>query len=244
MSELPRPEPAAAPTDLEALVGQGLTLDRKRVHVLLHDLLELLDRLHTGVPPRLYLDLKPANVVFDDRDALRPRLRGVALDGTARPGGDAAADRLSPGYTAPERVLGDARPASDLYSLGMTMLFAVTRVPPFALPRRDGQVDPGAALHVLEPATHRVITRLIEPDLGKRYASARAALRELAGDFESSRSAGARGFFAAPLEVGGVSLFRIAVGVLLGAIVGYVLLAGAANRSVHPIRHRGLERGP
>jgi serine/threonine protein kinase len=217
--------------NLESLVRGGLRLDRKRVHVLLKALLELVDHLHTRVPAVLHRDIKPANIMFASPEALRPAL--VDFDAASADGPNSTGTTIvvSPGYSAPEQLAGNAQPASDLYSLGMTMLFVLTGQTPLELPRKDGTPDAGEALTALEPATRRVIERLIALDLTVRYASAREALRDLAGLLPAKLAVRAPNPLALKVEALGASMFRIAVGLLVGIALLWVLLSVRAMNS-------------
>jgi serine/threonine protein kinase len=235
---------------LETLVRDGLCFDRASVHFFLRDMLELLSHLHSRLPPVIHRDVKPANIMLHSAGELRPMLVDFDASAADGPQGTGTTIVVSPGYTAPEQLIGDARPASDLYSLGMTAMFLLTHTPPLELPRRGGRIDPTLALAGLEPATRRVIAKLIQPDVEHRYQSAREASNELAGNFVPAARAKVEGsttklgFLTQKLEIGGVSLFRIAVGVLLGVLVGYVVLLGASSRRTDTIQQRGMGDRP
>ena len=85
----------------------------------------------------------------------------------------------TPGYTAPEQFAGDASPASDLYSLGATLLFVVTHVDADKLPRDHGRFALGDRLMGLPDRVRTVLARMIEPDRAARYPGATAALADL-----------------------------------------------------------------
>ncbi|HMJ09865.1 MAG TPA: serine/threonine-protein kinase [Polyangiaceae bacterium] len=210
---------------LEQLVHGGLRLDRRRVHFLLKALLELLDHLHTRTPAVLHRDVKPANIVFASKSPLQPVLVDFDAAAAHGPAGSGTTIVVSPGYSAPEQLAGDGQPASDLYSLGMTMLFVLTGRAPLELPRKDGKPDLCGVLAGLEPATRLVIERLCAIDLDTRYRSARDALRELAGLLAPVKAQTEPSAWLLKLEAGGASLFRIAVGVLLGLVVIWLVFS-------------------
>jgi eukaryotic-like serine/threonine-protein kinase len=230
---------------LAGRIAAGTRFDRRQVHTVLKALLEVLDYLHKRIPPVIHRDLKPANVMFRSSAGLRPVLVDFDTAGAGEPRGTGTTIVVSPGYTAPEQLTGDAQPASDLYSLGMTMVFMLTHEHPSDLPRQGGRLDITGVLASLEPATRHVISRLIEPDLSLRYASAMQALEDLRG-LSPLRKAGepaARSsWWARPLEIGGVSLFRIALGVLVGLGIGYGLLAWYRQGSGDDVvENRGMD---
>jgi hypothetical protein len=88
---------------------------------------------------------------------------------------------------------------------------------------------------------------LIEPDLGRRYTSTRDALRDIEGRTPfhgQAPSPPVPGPFDMKLEVGGVSLFRVFVGVALGAIIGWLVLVtirDQRNREAETTIGRGID---
>lgn len=87
-------------------------------------------------------------------------------------------DRDRDNYWSPEQIAGRPTISSDLYALGMTAIEALTGAKPSTLERdragklRLSQID-------LDRRTLKIIERLVELDLGKRYQSAEKVLKDL-----------------------------------------------------------------
>jgi hypothetical protein len=130
----------------------------------------------------VHRDVKPANVLFDD--AGRPALAdfGVALsqDATLVLTRESAVVG-TPGFVAPEVARGEAAsPASDVFALGATLLYALTGLPPY------GGGDPVLQIvraargeaPVLPPGLPDELAarlgRMLSPDPARRPAAARA----------------------------------------------------------------------
>jgi hypothetical protein len=162
------------------IVADQRRLDPAGFRRLLDGMLELLEFLHGQVPPVFHRDIKPPNIMFRTAADWDPVL--VDFDTVAAPG--AQQGRLtivcSPGYTAPEQLTGEVSPASDLFSLGATMLFVATGTQADEQPREHGRFSMTGALANLEPTLLTVLRRLVEPDLARRYASAADARADLA----------------------------------------------------------------
>jgi serine/threonine protein kinase len=86
---------------------------------------DVLHYIHSQKPPIIYRDLKPANLMIDDKTGrvmlvdfgiariVRPTEKGVTAIGTM-------------GYAPPELFAGKVEPRSDIYSLGATMFHMMT----------------------------------------------------------------------------------------------------------------------
>jgi hypothetical protein len=162
----------------ERIVAQR-RLGSDQLHALLVSMLELLAYLHGRVPPVLHRDIKASNIMFRTRADWDPVL--VDFDTVAVPGTQIKRTTLvvSPGYTAPEQLEGKVSPASDLFSLGATMLFAATQTHPDELPARDGRFLVADRLGPLDQGLQHVLLKLVEPEVAQRYARAEDALRDL-----------------------------------------------------------------
>ena len=87
----------------------------------------------------MHRDIKPANVLFDERGEPCLADFGVALSRDQTHGLTVAGMVVgTPGFMAPEQARGEpVSPATDVFSLGATLLFAATGEGPY------GQGDPG-----------------------------------------------------------------------------------------------------
>src|SRR5690242_14310817 len=132
----------AGPSLTEAVRGHG-PLPLRSLLALTAGLAEGLSAIHkAGVVHR---DLKPSNVLLAEDG---PRVIDFGISGAAEASAAAAAGENvmigSPGYMAPEQVLGyDIGLASDMFSLGAVLTFAATGQGPF------GSGSPGALMYRL-----------------------------------------------------------------------------------------------
>lgn len=155
-----------------------------QVEALLRDTLEVLEYLHGLNPPVVHRDIKPGNVVVDDQGrahlvdfgAIQDRLRRESTVGSTSVG--------TFGYLPMEQMMGQARAASDLYALGMTVLVAASHREPEDLPIDDAtaKVDLASLALALGPKTLAVLDRMIEPIVGQRISSARECISILDGE--------------------------------------------------------------
>lgn len=107
---------------------------------LLPQMLEVLSYLHHQKTPIVHRDIKPGNFMFTEAGHLYLIDFGGATDLDARPveyGATGMPEDLTgvftKGFSAPEIFLGaDPRPASDLFSLGNTLMFMLSGKHPFA----------------------------------------------------------------------------------------------------------------
>ena len=158
----------------EQLADDGV-FDEAKLWWVLWRLIDILDHLHVRIPPIVHRDLKPSNLIE------RPDGRLVLVDfGGVRDffrsdGGSTVVGTF--GYMAPEQLHGQATPATDIYSLGATLVTLGTGIQPEHIERKGLRMRLSKHLRLSKPLM-RVLQRLVEPDPDKRPASAEA-LREL-----------------------------------------------------------------
>ena len=163
----------------ERLKDQGGRLGPEQFLALLTSLLNLLDYLHSRIPPVIHRDIKPENIMFTTPRDWLPVL--VDFDTIATPHSDGLTLVGTPGYASPEQFAGDALPASDLYSLGATMVFVATHIEPDQIPRQGGKLHIDSILGrvgVSSPII-RIISKMLEPTLEKRYKKPGEVLYDL-----------------------------------------------------------------
>ncbi len=137
----------------------------------------VLDYLHSQLPPVIFRDLKPANIMLTPAGSLYLIDFGVARRFKLGKARDTRAFG-SPGYAAPEQY-GSAQttPQSDIYSLGVTLYQMLTGIDPaqtpfqFAPLQLPGQARP-AGLDLL-------IMQMLEIDETRRPAGVSIVKREL-----------------------------------------------------------------
>ncbi len=154
----------------------GGPLDEPRVMAWALQLCEVLGYLHTRVPPIIFRDLKPSNVMVTPDDAIKLIDFGIARVFKSAASKDTTS-LGSRGYAPLEqygRGQSDAR--SDIYALGATLYDLLTKTTPADAATR--RVNPLAfkAPRQLNPrlsqATERVILKAMAEDPKDRYQSA------------------------------------------------------------------------
>ena len=141
-------------------------------------LLTSLEYLHSLRPPIIHRDIKPQNIICcqDGRvflvdfgavqDVYRNTLtRGGTFVGTL-------------GYMPQEQFRGQALPASDLYSLGATLLFLLAGRSPDFFPQNRLKIDFRSRMPVEENFA-RWLEKMLEPVAEDRFSSAAEALNAL-----------------------------------------------------------------
>jgi tetratricopeptide (TPR) repeat protein len=164
---------------LATWVAEGWRPTEAEVRALAVQVLVVLRDLHARRPPIIHRDIKPENLVRDHdgtvrlvdfgavRDTYRTLAGGTTMVGTY-------------GYMAPEQLHGEARPESDLYGLGATVLFLLSGRSPAELPRERLRIAFRGRVHASRDLA-AWLDRMIAPAPEERFASAHlayAALRD------------------------------------------------------------------
>jgi eukaryotic-like serine/threonine-protein kinase len=174
---------------------------------------DALDEAHErGIVHR---DVKPANLLFDERGDLHVGDFGIArvVDETTTGMTLAGTVLGTAGYLCPEQARGEpATPASDVYSLGIVAYELLTGGRPF----EGGSATAEAAAHIhqpVPPASERgvglprevdaVFERVLAKDPGRRYLTARDFVRALCLALESHEE-------TSPLAAGSTQQFAAA----------------------------------
>lgn len=161
---------------LATLIARGRKFSEAEIIELADRLLDLLTYLHQQHPPVIHRDIKPSNILL--RNCSGNSIGDVYLvdfgsvqtvakkeEGTITIVG-------SYGYIPLEQFGGQTVTASDLYSLGMTLIHLLTGMHPAELSQVDGRVKFNAEI---SKRFERWLEKMTHPHLDKRFDSAKVA---------------------------------------------------------------------
>jgi eukaryotic-like serine/threonine-protein kinase len=145
-------------------------------------LLEILIYLHSQHPPVIHRDIKPSNIILvknEDEGIGKIYLVDFgSVQTLASKAGKTVTVVGTYGYMPPEQFGGYATPASDLYSLGATLITLATGIHPADLPQQDIRIDFEELVDLSSPFVSW-LQWLTEPSVERRLNSATAALETL-----------------------------------------------------------------
>lgn len=174
-------------TSLKDLLTQHSRFPVDRVTQIATELLQILIYLHELSPPVLHRDIKPSNLIWGEDQHIHLIDFGAVQDRAAVEGATFTVVGTY-GYAPIEQFGGRTVPASDLYSLGATLIHLLTGTAPADLPQRNLRIQ-FANLVSASPYLVRWIERLTDPDVSKRFETARQALTALQSAAHSSEPA-------------------------------------------------------
>lgn len=197
---------------------------------------EVLDYLHRQQPPVVFRDLKPGNVMLDEKGQVKLIDFGIARFFKSGRTQDTV-NLGTPGYAAPEQYggMGQTDPRSDIYSLGVLLHQMVTgyspvnAITPFPLP------DPRTLIAQLPPHIVNALGRAVQLQPHLRYGTVRELARDL---MPTSSPTGGYASGAAALSAPRTVSRRtgIWVGLLLGMLV--IVALGGVLWGARALRER------
>lgn len=163
---------------LANLVKRGWHADENKVKRIAIQILKILEYLHELKPAIIHRDIKPQNIVC------RPDGRVFLVDFGAVQ--DVYRNTMSAGntfvgtlnYMPLEQLRGQTSCGSDLYSLGVTLLFLLTHRDPSELPQLRMKINFREKIQVSSKFA-AWLDRMLEPAVEDRFQSASEALKAL-----------------------------------------------------------------
>lgn len=189
---------------LEKHIKQGRYFSETELKQIAQAILKILIYLHNRYQPIIHQNIQPGNILLTNHRSGNSVGQVYLVDfGSVQ----ATANRLGTrvivgtyGYMPPEQFGGYAVFASDLYSLGTTLIYLASGQNPADLPQKDFQVSFENAVN-LSPGFTNWLCSMIAPSLNRRLSSAEDAMealsnlafsqyrnRQLSGLARSSRS--------------------------------------------------------
>jgi len=160
--------------NLEFRLAAGELFSEEKLMRIAEDVLVILSYLHRLDPPVIHRDVKPANIIVNEnREVALVDFGAVQLEGKAQ---DTVVG--TSGYMPPEQLMSRPRRASDIYSLGATLVHLATRKHPGELESRRMKLEWREHANVSEGLMD-LIDRMLEPALEDRFESTVDALRAL-----------------------------------------------------------------
>jgi eukaryotic-like serine/threonine-protein kinase len=168
---------------LANLIEKGWEPSIDEIQDIAAQILQISIYLHTLMPAVIHRDIKPQNLIRDldgrislvDFGSVQDTYHQTITGGSTVVG--------TYGYMAPEQFRGQACFSTDLYGLGATIIYLLTKQDPGTLPQKKLKLDFRA--HVSVPSKFADwLDRMLEPDISRRFETANQALTVLQGQQE------------------------------------------------------------
>lgn len=164
---------------LEQYLQTGRKFTEVEVQEIAKALLEILIYLHNLNPPVIHRDIKPSNILLGERSGNSVGSVYLVDFGSVQTVLAAEGGTITIvgtyGYMPQEQFGGRTVPASDLYSLGCTIIYLVTGTHPADLPQKDFCIQFEQFANI-SPYFTNWLQKITEPSLEKRFSSATQAL--------------------------------------------------------------------
>jgi eukaryotic-like serine/threonine-protein kinase len=167
---------------LDKYLKKGRKLTETEALQIAKTTLNILSYLHDHQPPIVHRDIQPSNILLSRKlDQLASQVWLVDFGSVKSFSSTENASFTlvgTFGYMPPEQMGGRFVKASDLYSLGVTLVTAITGVEPAELPQRGLRIDLKQipVIMACDPAFVEWLRQMIEPELTQRFKSAEEAL--------------------------------------------------------------------
>ncbi|QYX30919.1 serine/threonine protein kinase [Sphaerospermopsis torques-reginae] len=167
---------------LKQYLQTGRKFAENEVQEIAKAVLEILVYFHELHPPVIHRDIKPSNILLGERSGNSVGKVYLVDFGSVQTvlASETGTRTIvgSYGYMPQEQFGGRTVPASDLYSLGATLIYLITGTQPADLPQKNFRIQFEQVAN-LSPGLTNWLKKMIEPDLAKRFTSAKTALQAL-----------------------------------------------------------------
>lgn len=170
---------------LAVLVENGWQPDENEVRDLATQVLKILEYLHSLTPPVIHRDIKPQNIIRQENGQVFLVDFGAVQDTYHNTGTGGSTVIGTYGYMAPEQFRGQAVLSTDLYGLGTTLLFLLSRKSPGDLPQRKLKIDFRSCVQISQEFADW-LDKMLEPVIEDRFTSTKVALAVLRGELALS----------------------------------------------------------
>jgi serine/threonine-protein kinase len=166
-------------------LGELAPINSEQAKMILSSLLQTLQYIHSK--SIIHRDIKPENIILRDSDhqpvlidfgAVKETMGAVTLGSGSTVSSVVIGTR---GFMAPEQSAGRSVFSSDLYALGMTMIYALTGKFPveFATSQLTGELDWLSHVPTVDPKLAKVLKKATAMEASLRYPTAEAMYHDL-----------------------------------------------------------------
>lgn len=167
---------------LQNYMSEQRLLTESEAQRIAHAVLQILQYLHGRTPPVIHRDIKPSNILLaPDSANLTAQVSLVdfgSVKSLAPSDGTTFSMVGTDGFIPPEQMGRRAVTASDLYSLGVTLVAGMSGLEPEDMPRNGFRVKIQEAI-AASPDFVAWLQKITEPELVKRYRQVDEALAAL-----------------------------------------------------------------
>lgn len=168
-------------TSLADMLSDGFEPTFEQTVGIFTEAMKILHNLHAQLNPVIHRDIKPGNLIVNmDDDDIRVWIVDFGTVAAARQRTNASTFAGTAGYVAPEQLFGKATPASDIYSMGMTMIHLISGVAPCDMEMDGLTVKYDKYLPIKLPFEFKkLLTDMVAPNPNNRIKSAEHVLFKL-----------------------------------------------------------------
>ncbi len=165
-------------TSLDELIGEKW--NPQQIVLFLWDTLSILQTLHQK--NLIHRDIKPSNLIKREKDKKYTIIDfGAVKELRKSQLGMQSTGILSPGYAPPEQQRGTPKLNSDIYALGMTAIFLLTKTHPRELIKDENDdIIWNTNINVIAPKfLTDILNKMVKNDYRERYQSVDEVLKEI-----------------------------------------------------------------
>ena len=163
---------------LSELIEQNYQFTEENIYQIARQILSILQYLHSFPTPIIHRDIKPENIIQSADDSVYLVDFGSIQSSYRNDNSYIGTFVGTAGYMPPEQFSGRVSPASDLYSLGCTILFLLFKRSPAELPVNRLKIDFKSRINISQSLANW-LDRILEPIAEDRFSSATEALEAL-----------------------------------------------------------------
>jgi serine/threonine protein kinase len=162
--------------NLQESIDRGERIDESEARALARQLLEIADYIHSLNPPVIHRDIKPSNIIDTGDEYILIDFGSVQSILPDKSGGSTIVGTT--GFMPHEQLMGRSEPATDLYSIGATLVYLLSHVHPseFEMERMKLQFHDRVTV---SDNFRMFLDKLLEPQVEDRPQTARQALQLL-----------------------------------------------------------------